>query len=568
MARIRKLEVVNFRSIEKLSWTPSPGVNCLIGPGDSGKSTILEAIDLCLAPRRNLQIFDTDFHKLNVATPIQIAVTLGDLADNLKNIDAYGLFLQGFKSETGALLPEPEVGAETVLTLQLSIRDDLEPVWALVSDRATAQGQSRSLGWADRVRLAPTRLGAFAEQNLGWRRGSLLNRLSEERATASAELAKAAREARKTFGESAKAQVQDTLDIVKQTADNLGIGVGELTAMLDAHSVSFSGGTISVHDADGVPLRGLGLGSTRLLIAGLQRHAAEAASMILIDEVEHGLEPHRIIRLVTSLGAKEAKPPLQVFMTTHSPVAVKELSADQLAVVRRKGTAHDVRPVGTQNDMQATVRACPEAFLANLVIVCEGASEIGFVRGLDLHRTNANTPSLTALGVALADGHGDTTFRRANVFAKLGYRTLILRDNDKAPDPQQATDFAAAGGKVLGWRNSQALEQELFSSLSDAGVQKLLEQGAENLGDELVDAQIKTASSNTLDLAKCRAAATPQSRSALGKAAKSNKTPWFKTITDMELVGREIVGPDLAACEAGFRAIITELFRWASDGGR
>lgn len=35
--------------------------------------------------------------------------------------------------------------------------------------------------------------------------------------------------------------------------------------MLDAHAVSFTGGTISLHDEDGVPLRGLGVGSTRLL---------------------------------------------------------------------------------------------------------------------------------------------------------------------------------------------------------------------------------------------------------------------------------------------------------------
>ncbi|MCG9115914.1 AAA family ATPase [Laribacter hongkongensis] len=41
MTRIRRLEIRNFRSIQTLDWTPSNGVNCLIGPGDSGKSTIL-----------------------------------------------------------------------------------------------------------------------------------------------------------------------------------------------------------------------------------------------------------------------------------------------------------------------------------------------------------------------------------------------------------------------------------------------------------------------------------------------------------------------------------------------
>ena len=48
MARIRKVEIENFRSIKKFQWFPSNGLNCLIGAGDSGKSTILDAIDWCL----------------------------------------------------------------------------------------------------------------------------------------------------------------------------------------------------------------------------------------------------------------------------------------------------------------------------------------------------------------------------------------------------------------------------------------------------------------------------------------------------------------------------------------
>jgi putative ATP-dependent endonuclease of the OLD family len=89
----------------------------------------------------------------------------------------------------------------------------------------------------------------------------------------------------------------------------LGIDVGKSPkALLDAHSVSFSGGTISLHSEAGVPLRGLGTGSTRLLVAGLQRKAAKEATVILVDEVEHGLEPQRIQRL-HSLSARETAPP-------------------------------------------------------------------------------------------------------------------------------------------------------------------------------------------------------------------------------------------------------------------
>src|SRR3546814_1818958 len=78
MARIRKVEIMNFRSIGRLDWFPLAGINCLIGPGDSGKSTILDAIDFCLGARRNLTFCDDDFHRLQLQQPIQISVTLGN----------------------------------------------------------------------------------------------------------------------------------------------------------------------------------------------------------------------------------------------------------------------------------------------------------------------------------------------------------------------------------------------------------------------------------------------------------------------------------------------------------
>lgn len=61
MPRIRHLAIRNFRSIKALDWSPAPGINCLIGPGDSGKSTILDAIDLCLGARRSISFGDMDF---------------------------------------------------------------------------------------------------------------------------------------------------------------------------------------------------------------------------------------------------------------------------------------------------------------------------------------------------------------------------------------------------------------------------------------------------------------------------------------------------------------------------
>ena len=110
-------------------------------------------------------------------------------------------------------------------------------------------------------------------------------------------------------------QLVETLGIVHTKAQELGVPVGDkVNALLDAGSVSYSSGMISLHDANGIPLTALGLGSTRLLVAGLQREAAAHASIILVDEIEHGLEPHRIIRLLNTLGAKETSGLLYKFL--------------------------------------------------------------------------------------------------------------------------------------------------------------------------------------------------------------------------------------------------------------
>lgn len=101
--------------------------------------------------------------------------------------------------------------------------------------------------------------------------------------------------------------------------------------------------------------------------------------------MEYGLEPHRLTRLLNSLGARETPPPLQVFLTIHSPVAVLVL------------------PVSIADDIQSMVRAGLEAFLARSVIACEGASEIELIRGLDHYWTALNDTSMLSTGTAFVN---------------------------------------------------------------------------------------------------------------------------------------------------------------------
>ena len=574
MTRIRRLEIRNFRSIQSLDWTPSNGLNCLVGPGDSGKSSILDAIDLCLGARRNAPFGDTDFFGLDVTRAIVISATLGALPDALKNMDTYGEFLRGFNLGTGQVEDEPRAGLETVLTLRLEVKGDLEPTWTLYSDRGARQQLERSLAWKDRSLVAPARIGTYANTNLSWARGSVLNRLTEERADLGSELAGAARAARATFGAQAGPQFAQTLQVVTRTAASLGVPVGaNAQALLDAHSVSIGDGAIALHSEAGIPLRSLGTGSGRLLVAGLQRAAAAAATIALVDEVEYGLEPHRLMRLLDSLGAKDTTQPLQVFMTTHSPVTLRELQSNQLFVVRQRAGVHTATSAGTEDSIQGTLRKAAEAFLSKSVIVCEGASEVGFARGLDQWWVSCGATSFLAHGGSYVDSGGgspDQCYTRGEAFLKLGYRVLVFVDADKPVATVGLVErFRAAGGQDITWRPGLALEDELFRHCSNDAVHALLNKADEMVGRDLMGDHVKSKSNGQVTLEAIEAERlnggyTPASRVLLGLAARNNKNGWFKSVSGFQEIAKDVVGPHLPNAEAGFIQIANALYGWTS----
>src|SRR5699024_3850169 len=137
-------------------------------------------------------------------------------------------------------------------------------------------------------------------------RGSVLYGLTDENLELSEALANAARAARTEFGQAANDQLSETLARVSEIAAGMGITEAiDSNASIDAAQSTLRPSNISLHNAYGVPLSSSGLGSLRLLIAALHKDAADGADIGIIDEIEAGLEPHRIIRLLHALGSKD-----------------------------------------------------------------------------------------------------------------------------------------------------------------------------------------------------------------------------------------------------------------------
>ena len=367
--RVRHVSVKKFRGIRQFEWDIRSDVVCLLGPGDSTKSTVLDAIAYALGPSRFLGLNDADFYAANIREPILIEVTVTNPPPRLLTESNYGLLQRGWSAERG-LLDDPDSASDAALTIQLHVDDALEPSWTVTKPGI----EGKFIGWRDRATLQLFRIDDSIDTHLAWGRGSALAALTANSDEVDATLMAAHRQARDAAFAAQHEKLHDAAATAYRHAIALGVPQGtpfrpglEASAMMGAAK-------LALHQ-DNVPLSNAGLGTRRLVALALQRAGIAGGSVVLIDEVEHGLEPHRLLHLLQSLREAVAKtadgPGLgQVFLTTHSADAVAELEADELHVIRSADglttiqRAPDAFTDADGIDPQAVVRAGAAALLA------------------------------------------------------------------------------------------------------------------------------------------------------------------------------------------------------------
>ena len=576
--KLRRLGVHQFRGIKSLDWFPQGDFICLVGPGDAGKSTILDAVELVFSPKWNPTFDDSDFYNGDTTEPIRIEATIGELPRALMSDAHFGLRLRGLSNST--IHDEPQDGDEHVITIRLSVRSSLEPTWEVVTNR---HPDGASLQVRDRERLGVVRLGGFVERQLSWSKGSTLSRLTGDLDEHAEMLASASRKARESLDESRLPKLAAAATETEHLASAFGVcpKVGYGPA-LDAGLTTIGAGGIALHDG-GVPLRRAGLGTRRLVALAIQRQLAQDGGIVLVDEVEQGLEPYRIRRTLRELldpsvpkdelcGDRPAKAKPRsslVLMTSHSPVVLGELDVDHLAIVRSNSGAVQVLQ-SRSGDVRRQLRTNPEAFLSRKVIVCEGRTELGLLRGLDEAWTKSERP-FAAYGVALADGGGCSKIGDAALlFQRLRYRTAILADSD-CPLSVTPHTLANEGVEVVLWSGAVSTEERIFLDLPRDGVIEALRLALDECGEDLVRTQIATAlraSPNDLPrepvdlLDVCN---EDEMRAMLGKVSKSKGAAWYKRVDLGARLG-QIVANHLNAIEASDLAKkVGVLRRWVQD---
>lgn len=469
LLRIRHVEINNFRGIKhaELTFPSTQRLICLIGPGDSTKSTIFTAIHYALWPNWNLTISSSDFYECTTEESISIEVSFDEFPDSFLREQKYGFYLRG-SWDTDSDEPTEN---DCFLTARLEINDSFEPQWSIVCNRL----DRKAFSTADRQLISPGMIGIDFSQNLNWGQGSALAKYVDPRETIKKNLSIIEAESRKISDYS---ELDAIAPIISGVADGYGVSIeGNLNNKVSLKSKNVLS-TIELFEGN-KPFNQRGYGSKKLINLGLQVGNSDKASILLIDEIEIGLEPYRQKNLLHRLK-REVEKVGQVIFTTHSTVVLAELDISQLILVNSLDGSTSFQVIANEDGvlnsrMQGMLRRIPDAFLTPRILICEGITEVGFIRSLDEKLQAKEEYYMASRCVSYADGKGGAeALAVAERFSDLGFDVAVLVDNDRPEDKEKKELLLSKGIPIFSWDEGKCIETALLPLLSKESLGKLL----------------------------------------------------------------------------------------------
>ncbi len=483
MAKIIRLKINNYRGIRHLSleFKADQSLSCLVGRGDSGKTTIIDAISSVLSPSWTLNFYDTDFYNCDHSKNIEIIVSLVDIPEQLLTENKFGFYVRGLDTRNNEIVDDVTLeqlndGLTPVLTIKLIVDSSLEPQWVVTSER---RQEDKPISGADRAHFNCYMISDFVDRHFSWNKGnplySLLKSIKSDDALDSyGIIMQYLREVKRDIDKNDFKSLDAATALIKEQAAEFGLDISEASTTLDSRELSIKDGRISLHD-NSVPFRLKGKGSKRLASIAIQSILVRNGGIMLVDEIEQGLEPDRVKQVVRSLKGHRAG---QIFITTHSRDAIVELGSEPLLLLLKDKKTDDIKTCQlchSDEKLQKTVRACPEAFFAAKVIVCEGATEVGVCRSIDRWRKRNSQDQMSFKDCECIDGTGSTIAQRVDEINEVGFKTALFCDSDDTTINQKKDEWKKYGVSIFDCEDSLCLEQQVFTDLSWNGVKVLLQ---------------------------------------------------------------------------------------------
>ncbi len=460
---IYTLTIERFRGITSLTWKPSRGVNVILGGGDVGKTTILEAIALLLSPVNPTTLSDPDYKDRNIEAGFSIEAVLSlptgaGISSQMK--PSWPWEWTGQEASVPSLEHDGKPAGEPVYRVRVRGSEDLELAFEIVQP----DGSADSFPVALRRAIGLVRLSGDDRNDRDLRlvQGSALDRLLSDKGLRS-----------RMASELAKNDVKNELSTEAQTAfKNLDAAfkIESLPRGLDLAITGGQGASIAsmiglTADRHGVqlPLASWGAGTRRLSALAIAGQNQGAAPITLVDEIERGLEPYRQRTLVEKLQTGSS----QVFLTTHSPAAISAAAKSSIWYVDHTG---QIGPLDTTKIAKHR-KTDPEAFLSRLAVVAEGATELGFTTAI-LERTFGSP--LEQHGVHVSDGGGhEATLGILEALAAGGLRFGGFTDDEGKHPTRWANLHTKLGALLFRWP-SLCIEANIIAVVPDDKLEEFI----------------------------------------------------------------------------------------------
>jgi putative ATP-dependent endonuclease of OLD family len=537
------LKIENFRGIHSLEWRPNAGVNVILGGGNVGKSTLLEAIALLLSPTNSYTLADADYWNREVAAEFLIEAVIslpGEGAINQQGAMAWPWEWDG----SNAVLPEA-VGDEQAprpAVYKVRVRGTAE--LELAFEIAQPDGTCVSMSVALRRSIGVVKLSGDdrSDRDLRLVYGAGLDRLLADRGL------------RARLGrEIASDQIEQHLD--QPARDKLNalddlFGLRSLPTELGLAFVGNAGvsvnalvGLTSNKNGIALPLISWGSGTRRLAALAIADSLQEGHPITVVDELERGLEPYRQRQLMKTLIESTG----QAFVTTHSSTVVSASGPASLWYIDSTGSIGAL----PRDKVERHQSADPEAFLSRLTIVAEGSTEVGFLAAL----LDRYVSGWRDQGIYISDATGnDNVLNLLEALSSGGVKFAGFADFEGRFEGRWQTLRQRMGNLLFQWQQG-CLEENIIPLIPSARIFQLIEDPAaektgmrlRTLADRL---EIQAAD---FDLIADRpdqelkslivAAATGQIPEHLANAERTIKNPykghssvWFKSV----IGGREL----------------------------
>ncbi len=460
---IHHLFIQRFRGLENFTWRPAMGMNIILGGGDVGKTTILEAIALLFNPTNSTTISDTDYYGRVTKDDftIEAIVALPQISNiSEQTKPSWPWHWNGQDAVVPSI--DTNAGATNALVYRLRVRGtaDLELLYEIVQPDGTTNtlqaGLRRAIGL---VRLSGDERN---DRDLRLVQGSALDRLLSDKALRSrlvTELAK--KDVKDELTEEAKKVLNVLDEAFKSKSLPSGLDVG-ITGSQGLSITALIGLTAKQQGVQ-LPLTSWGAGTRRLSALAIAEQKQGEAPITVVDEIERGLEPYRQRALIETLQSGES----QVIITTHSPAAISAGTKATLWYFDRKGRIGELSAPAINQYRKSD----PETFLARLTGVAEGATEVGFVTVLLERSLGA---SLEQHGIHITDAVGnDAALNLLEALSEGGLQFAGFADDEGRYRERWKKVSEKLGTLLFRWKKG-SLEKNVINLVPDDKLEDLI----------------------------------------------------------------------------------------------